>query len=161
MPADLSGANPWSTAGFQLRGLSQTARVCEVLDLAVLDFMQPDDLCAANHARRRDAESREILQSRCADLFSDPSQNPVRKPYTCPSSMVSRCLTTTSTVYSHGRDRVCLPVEHMLWQGHRLETKFPSSMRQSSIRELAGQGIALPCLATIVYCLHHTGSLSV
>ena len=154
-------SKPWSAAGFQLRGLGsqgQNPRVLETLDLAVLAYADKENIVSCTP---QSEHGRACLQAACSELYTDVSQNPGRKAFTCPSTGVSKCLTTSSHVYGRGRDRTILGLEQMMWQGHSLETKFPSSMGQSSIKSLSGEGICLPCLGLLFYALHHTDSLCV
>ena len=131
----------------------------QVLDLATVGYVDAADLRRLS-SLPQDARRRE-LSGLCQQLFTDTSQNPARKAYTCKKTDCMKCLTTSSCLYSHGRDRVVLALEHLLFQGHSLDVVIPRDMRQSSLKSLAGEGIALPCLATLVYALHHTNSLCV
>ena len=154
------GSRPWTDAGFELRGLSKSARVKEILNLATLDFLTPEQLRAVRSSTSQDARKKS-LRGFCHELFTDVSQNPARKSHTSRKHLASKCLTSSSVLYSHARDRLVCPLELLLFQGHSLETRVPSAMRQTSLRDMSGQGMALPCLATIVYALHHTDSLCV
>jgi hypothetical protein len=46
-----------------------------------------------------------------------------------------------------------LGFEHMLLQGHRSDIQVPETMTDHDLRVLAGEGIALPCLGTIVWAM--------
>ena len=86
-------------------------RVGELLDLAVIRYVGAEELCALESAEIRCA---------CKELFTDTSQNPARFPHTSKEGL-ARCLTSSSILYSHHADRLVLPLEHMLWQGHEVE----------------------------------------
>ena len=70
-------------------------------------------------------------------------------------------MTTSSVIYSHGLDRIVLPIEMLLWQGHQLDVVVPGTMSQRSLRSLAGEGMTLPCLASIVHVLQLMGGFNV
>ncbi|CAE7038707.1 unnamed protein product [Symbiodinium sp. CCMP2592] len=145
-------AKPWtSLPDIKLDGISHNARVKEVLDLAVLQYLGRTGCSDGSEGG---------VRKKCQDLYTDVSQNPNRKSFTAASGS-SRCLTTSSTIYSHGRDRVVLPLEMLFFQGHTVDVKIPDGMKQRSLRSLAGEGICLPCLATLLFALHCTDSLDV
>ena len=155
LPADVRHSSPWSSAGFSLPGLKKVPRILEVLDLAVLGYLGE---------QLRPNMSMRDMQEQCSELFTDVSQNPARRSYTHRAqdqSNVSKCLTTSTVLYTHGRDRLVLPQELLYFQGHSLDVRVPPGMKASALRDLAGEGICLPCLATLIYALHHTDSLTV
>ena len=142
--------SPWARReDRRLTGVPGFDRAREVLDLAVLQHVGYP-LCANL--------STQELDEACADLFTDLSQNPARKAFSNQAG-VSKCLTSSSVLYTHARDRVVLPLEMMFFQGHTQELKVPRDFSQKALKDLAGQGICLPCLGLIVYCLLSTGSL--
>ena len=157
---------PWSSLpSLQMTGLSGTMRQKEVLDLACIGWLGKaglDKLNASSEDRRL-VEAQEL----CYNLFTDVSQNPERKKYTTKmddddiDSGVVPCQTTSTILYSHKYDRVCHPLEMMRFQGHSVDLKLPApaEMRQSQLQELAGSGMTLPCLATVVQALLSTNSL--
>ena len=143
-------ARPWTEGkGFQLRGVADQARALEIIDLATLQYAGYPESMSMDAA---------TLQQKCSSLYTDLSQNPARKSFTGKHGH-SKCLTSSSIVYSHGRDRVVLPIELMRFQGHDLEILIPHDMSQRSLRELAGQGIFVPSLGTLLCCLRACGSL--
>lgn len=96
------------------------------------------------------------------DLFVDVSQNHVRRPMSDASGFL-RTLTTSTTLYSYEADRTVLPIEHLFLQGYEHQVSIPKSIAAGSgseIRNLAGEAICLPCLASIVWCLHLTKDLT-
>ena len=62
-------------------------------------------------------------------------------------------LHTATQLFSFANQRVVLPVELMLLQGHSMDIQIPHEMRPSTLHDLAGEGICLPCLAVIVLAL--------
>ena len=128
---------PWGTAARRLTGVPKTQRVRECIELAAIAHVGPPG--------KHPNSVREILQ----DVYIDISQNPCRMAWTN-SQQITKCLTTSSLLYAFHRDSVVLPLEMMIWQGHRGDLALPTSMPQNALKELSGQGICLPCLATIV-----------
>ena len=136
--------NPFLTLGYESVGLTMTARVSEILGLAALavfkahgiDYKDPDQLEHAKEALRH--------------IYVDVSQNPTRRAWTNPATSVSKCLTTSTCLYSFGRGRRVLPGELMFLQGHSKEICIPESMTPSGLRDLAGEGMTLPCLGSLV-----------
>ena len=130
------------------KNLPPTSRVGELLDLAVMRYVgdAPSTKTLLNSGPGK-------LRAYCSELFTDVSQNPQRNPHTCRKDNVSRCLTTSSSVYSHGLDRIVLPLELMYWQGHQVDVKVPQSLRQRALRDLAGEAMTLPCVGSLLYAL--------
>ena len=135
-------------------GLQQTQRNMTCIDLALLQFLGVDG------ARNLTKCSQTTAEAMVAELFVDVSQNPCRKAFTNPSNKVSKCLTTSSSLYSCGKDRVVLPLELLFFQGHNADLQIPADMKQDALKELAGEGICLPCLATLVVALVGSGLLT-
>ena len=153
---------PWSSRRqeFDMTGLSQTNRTLEILDLAVIDTLVAKHQGSAADAifDLNRATSTGGLKALMSDIYVDVSQNPARKPWTNRAG-VSKCLTTSTQMFSLARDRMVLPLELLYLQGHTREVRVPPSMSQSSIRNLAGEGMHLACLGTLLYCLRITHML--
>ncbi|CAE7949280.1 unnamed protein product [Symbiodinium sp. KB8] len=140
---------PWTSMEcLNFRNIAPNKRIGELLDLAVIRYVGPQKACTLGSTELRQA---------CAELFTDTSQNPARFPHTSDEGL-ARCLTSSSIVYSYHADRLVLPLEHMLWQGHEMEVKIPEGMSQKNLRDVAGQGMHLPCLACLVAVLQYTGN---
>ena len=86
------------------------------------------------------------------EAFLDWSQNPCRRAFSDRCGML-RCLCSSTTLYSYQEDRALFPIEYLRLQGWGFETKIPESCH-GKVREMAGQGIALPCLGTVVWALY-------
>ena len=106
----------------QLRGLSRTDRI---LDLVQLAF----DWCKHSNG---DID----------ELFVDCSQDVGHRPWTVSSV---RSLTTSSEIYASGIDRVILAGEHMRLLGFGRVNVDSFSSRQ--LRELSGEAMSPPCVA--------------
>lgn len=141
--------------GVKLTGVAHTARVLQILDCVTIQC-----LGGAKAARSilREADAANIIKARMEDVVVDLSQNPIRRAFSNDSG-VAKCLTTSSVLYSYGRDRIILPLEKLFLQGHGPATKIPEAMSDRAIHELAGQGISLPILGLIVIALQTTVGL--
>ena len=146
---------PWTSMdSLVFKNVPPTDRVGEILDLAVMQYV--GDVRSTQTLLQSGPEK---LRAHCSELFTDVSQNPQRNPHTSRKDNVSRCLTTSSCVYSHGLDRLVLPVELLYWQGHQVDVKIPPTLRQRALRDLAGEGMTLPVLASLLYALLLSKSL--
>ncbi|CAE7321342.1 unnamed protein product [Symbiodinium sp. CCMP2592] len=142
MPADMK---PW-TPHMQGVGLPKSQRVLEVLDLFAWQALL-QRTTASVALRMSFADKKTMLQ----DAYVDVSQNPKFCSVNSPGKPVG-CLTTSTILYSYGRDRVLIPQEYMLLQGHRRGYKLPASGNQ--VRQLAGEGICLPVLGVVIWAMY-------
>ena len=133
-------------------------RVRALLDLVATERL----MCACADQQITISEIKEFSQEKkqalLKNVFCDISQNPKFRSCTGPDG-VTGCLTTSSSIYSYGKDRMVLPFELMLFQGHRRGLKIPQKMKSSSLRSLAGEGMAVPCLGAIIWSLYLTKGL--
>ena len=90
----------------------------------------------------------------CLDgIVVDLSQNPDRRAFTGTSGCL-RTLCTSSRLVDLGRGRLVRAPEYLWLQGHnRITTTIPEGMSGSSVRALAGEGMALPCLGLCQWAL--------
>ena len=112
------------------------------------------DLVAAEHLGRSKfnlpfEKKKQLLQH----VYCDTSQNPRYRAFTN-AQQISPCLATSTTLYSFGLDRQILPVELLYLQGHSRTMRIPNSVKSNKVRDLAGEGMSLPCLGTILWALH-------
>ncbi len=84
------------------------------------------------------------------DTIVDISQNHARRPLS--SNGVAHTLTTSSKLYSFAQNRLLTGVEHLILQGYPFDLD-PSTLSESDLRTVAGEGIALPCLGVLIMCL--------
>lgn len=127
-------------------GVPRTQRVCEIMDTVVMiKLKEKGQLQGANKL------SFERLKTLLHDVFLDISQNPRQKCYSN-SSGITHCLATSTQLYSFGADRMILPFELLMFQGHSRAIRIPPNMRSNQLSHLAGEGMALPCLATVIWC---------
>ena len=151
---------PWTKHEFEYKGLSKTPRIMETLDLAVISYLKGQNAAVLKDAEQASSCDRSAVQVACRELLTDVSQNPYRKAFTS-QQQVAKCLTTSSLLYAHGRDRVVLPIEQFLFQGYSLNVQLPSGMKQRALKELSAEGMFLPSLGLVVQALKHSGSLEV
>ena len=142
----LHDRRPWTASqGFKGHGLPHTRRVKDLLDV-----------CFAERCKQIGAD---VSVPRVAKEFSgmqnflvDVSQSHSRRT----SSNVAGeapCLTTSSQLYSFKLDRALVAYENLLLQGWPPSTQIPACMSEEDVRDLAGEGIALPCLGLVVSAL--------
>ena len=93
------------------------------------------------------------------NCFVDVSQNPCRRPFTPTKGGVNHCLTTVTQLIHLGRMRAILPCEVMFMQGHSpTRTVFPNHISTKCLRELAGEGMFLGSLGSILWSLYLLGA---
>ncbi|CAE8638766.1 unnamed protein product [Polarella glacialis] len=137
--------SPWTSCGFfEGIGLRKTHRVRDLLDCIVAEK-------TANLQKKTPAAIRAAMSG----MYADTSQSHSRRTFTNKTG-ITNCLTTSSELYSFDRDAIVLPVEHLLLHGHHKSTVIPNGMSQADIKELAGEGMALPCLAVIIWSIFLT-----
>ena len=132
----------------QARGLRRTARIDAILDTVVVEKLRL--LSEGRDITKLGFDERKRL---LRDIYVDLSQNPCMRAFT---STTSRTLCTSTLLYSLGQDRVILPIELLYIQGHSRGLKVPIEVRSSALKELAGEGMSLPCLSTALWALYLT-----
>lgn len=142
----LSDLKPWSRFNPRLLGIPQTRRVMETLDCIAIDML--GGAKAAQHILSK-PNAEILVRTALDDCYADVSQNPIRRAYSGSDGILS-CLHTGTCLYSFRRDSVIVPFELMLLQGHGLDIRIPSMMRQKQLHDLAGMGMFLPCVACII-----------
>ena len=149
IPADFS---PYTTkAREQQVPLPRTKRELDLLDCVVVQVM-------ANKKRKCTprttlGEISDVLQTTLADL----SQSHARQPFN--STDVARTLTTSSRLWSFAQHRFLRAEEHFSLQGFSRALSVPDSLKESEVRSLAGEGIALPPLAMVLWSVYLQGKL--
>ena len=122
-----------------------TERMKGILDAVAFEKLGAAGL-SMNFKERRTALS---------NVFCDVSQNPMFRTFTN-SVGITGCLSTSTCLFSFGRDDFVLPIELLYFQGHGRSLSIPPHMRQQQIRDLAGEGISLPCLGVIMWAIYLT-----
>ena len=127
------------TNKWQLCGLEKNSRVMSILNLVVCQKLQG--------MKRTSANVRKVVQH----LIVDVSQNPCRN--SCTNKKGVNHTLCSSTVQVHvGLQRPITPRELLFQQGHPSTIEIPEDVSMSSVQKLAGQGMALPSLATCLWC---------
>jgi hypothetical protein len=130
--------------GFKGQGLSKTERNLDILDCVTAQFC-------------KDLPKKTLgpVLAAMENVIVDVSQSHGRKTFTNKDSC-NQALTTSTELYSFAKDRVVIPQECMYLHGHSLATVFPHSMTQTDIKVLAGEGMALASVGTILWALYVT-----
>ena len=151
----LSDLKPWTALpNRKYAGMHLTERAASILDCVAMETLGGARSAKAA-TQRTDAE--QFITHALSDVLVDLSQNPARRAFS--SNGVAKCLHTGTLLYSFHHDRIVLPIELMLLQGHSSSMQVPSGMSQRELHDLAGMGIAVPCLALILVALMATGAL--
>ena len=145
-----ASSRPWTgDPAHRFLGMRMNKRVSEIIDLAFLGMF--------GRKSGRDALSTD-QQTFLSNMFVDVSQNPCRKAWSNAAG-VAKCLTTAASLYSYRRDSAVLPLELLCFHGWTPTVKLPESMTQKSLQHLAGEGMFLPNLASIIASLVVSGFL--
>ena len=143
-PRDLLLWTPHMSA----RGIRRSERVDSIIELAALEALAVNPgLQAASSLSF--AEKKRLLRN----IYVDISQNPGYASSTNQKGE-SGCLATSTTLYSFGQDRIVVPFELLLLQGHRRGLVVPPELKSAALRNLAGEAMFLPCLASVVWCAY-------
>lgn len=134
----LAKAEPWVPHMRDNKNL--TSRVETILNLVAVQHLGLQNLDAEFTTKKK------LLR----DVFCDVSQNPKFGAFTG-SSGNAPCLATSTRMFSFGEDRWVLPIELLYWQGHSRGIRIPEGMKSNEIRDLAGEGMCLPCFGTVLW----------
>ena len=135
---------PWTgRSSFKGRGLPRTARVLDLLDLFVMQKCREKRVNFNNAA-----DLAAVMQ----DQYIDVSQSLSRNSHTNKAGW-NHALTTGSILYSFSRDAVLTGREMLQLHGQPATLSLPCHLREGQISQLAGEGMACPCLAAILWCL--------
>ena len=126
-------------------GLLPSKRVLDLLDCNVMQ--------AAKRAKKTVRATQPLLQ----ETLLDVSQSHARGGMPSVGNP-NRCLTTSSRLWSFAQSRVLSGTEHLLLQGHTMPLQVPHGVSQTDLRRWSGEGIALPCLATVLWALKLTAN---
>ncbi len=145
-----SNLKPWTcNPNRRFLGISTSNRVMEMLDATCVEILGGARKTAEILAGPQPAR---YIESAMRDILIDVSQNPCRRPFS-QSDGLARCLHTATALYSFRLDRIVLPFELMLLQGHTESLLVPEGMRPKQLHDLAAVGIHLPSLAIIFTAL--------
>ena len=116
-----------------------------ILDCVALEKLKPRD-------NDLDFAAKKAILS---NVYTDISQNPIRRNFTNARG-ITGTITTSTMLYSFHRDGIILPLELMMLQGHRRDFSIPYNMTSMQLKELAGEGIFLPCLGVVLWAMYIT-----
>ena len=103
----------------------------------------------------RAAEVAEHLGHVVADL----SQSHSRRPYN--RGPVLRTLTTSSDLWAFAQQRFLSAREHLLLQGYSPAVTIPEEVSERDLKQIAGECIALPPLAVVLWSVFLAGKMCV
>ena len=139
---------PFDGLRAKVQGLCMTPRVKAILNCVV-----------ATKIVNKGLKTRADVMKEISTTVVDVSQNPCRRNFT-PAHGTNHTLCTSSQLCHLGRMTTVLPAEMMLLQGWNSETLVvPDGMTNRSLRVLAGNGMCLPCLGTVLWSLLLAGCL--
>jgi len=141
------GFRPFDKLRRPIQGISLNARISAILNMVTAEKIGGDK-----------RKSKDEILSAVSCTVVDVSQNPMRRNYT-PSHGTNHTMCTSSVLVHLGKFRTVVPAEMMLWQGHNISRlTYPDSESNRTWRSLAGEGMALPSIGTVIWCLFLTGT---
>ena len=144
------GFNLWTGRdGFVGEGVGRTARVLDLIDVAACARLKDLEQCGKGCKSKAPVNHRDAFN----DFLLDYSQSHSRKPWTRRNG-VNPTFTTSTELYSFGADRIVLPREMMLMHGFPPNAKIPKNMRQCTLKNMVGNGMSVPCVATVLWSWH-------
>ena len=114
----------------------------------VLDLIDCTAMEVSKRLKRTIPDSRPQLKG----MLLDVSQSHHRKVFSSTDG-TARTLTTASRLFSFNDNRMLAPVEHMFLQGFSQDLVVPDQISDHALRCMAGEGMALPCLATVLLAI--------
>ena len=146
---------PYDQLGIRIRGCNVTRRIRGIFNCVIAAKLKGE-------VKRNKKHCLEKLKG----VMVDVSQNPVRRAYT-PAHGINHTLCTSSFLVHLGHCRTVLPAEHFCFQGHNVsKLRFPrefangGSISNKQYRQLAGEGMSLPCLGVVIISLLLNGHLT-
>ena len=136
------GFKPWtSQPDFKGRGLSKTSRNLSILDATVIRLLGGQQNVKKSHLKEK-------VKGKYVDVSQALNRN------TCTNEAgISRTQTTSTVLYSFERDRVLVGKEMLMLQGQKQQFKIPQGVQDSVVKELAGEGMSVPCVGMMLWCL--------
>ena len=142
------GYRPWtSRRGFRGNGLPDTDRVKDLLDCYVALELKKAESKAEMDCETVDVES--IMQ----DKYMDVSQSLNRHAHTNAVGC-NHAFTTGSQLYDFNRDCILTGREMLALRGQSRDFIIIEGCSDSVVRELAGEGMSIPCLSAVIWCLY-------
>ena len=140
---------PWtSRRSFLGVGLPSSERILDVLDCYVASELK-ENCGQADECARVDVRS--LMDGK----FIDVSQGVKRGTHSNKSGFV-RTFTTSTILYDFSRDVVLSGYEMLLLHGFPREFVVPDGIPETEVRKVAGDGMSIPSLAAVIWCLYLT-----
>jgi len=136
IPQHISQRSPWSGQS----DFAASKRVATLIDGVVWQKLGVQ-AASMTFAQKQDA---------LRHVYVDISQNHARRPFTNEAG-VTGTFTTSTLLYSFDRDNIVLPREMLYLHGHSRSISIPEEVKPSSVKSLAGEGMSLPCLGTVLF----------
>lgn len=133
---------PWTSSRVELKAVPATDRVKDLMDCVVADKGRKDGKGLSAKAACQEVKIK--------DVILDISQSHQRPTFT-DNAGVLPTMTTGSHYYSFRADSMLASIEHLMLQGHPRSVTIPESLKPADVRALAGEGMALPSLATAIW----------
>lgn len=136
---------PWTESpSFKGYGLAKTPRVLSILDGVAIEKSQGKRV------------TRRVLKNNLKNTYVDVSQSLPRKAFTN-SKGVNRTQTTSTRLYSYENDALVIGKEMLGLHGQPISTMtFPNEIKDNVLHELAGEGMAVPCVGLVMWALFLT-----
>ena len=139
-------ARPWSASGlFRASGLSVTDRVRDVLDNVTL-------LACSRKGFDVRKLTQEQIQESVRGYWVDVSQCIMRHAFAGDREPLPT-FTTSTDLYSFSADRSLVGREMLCFHGHSRELQIPPDVPRGTSKDLAGEGMTLPCLGCVLWSL--------
>ena len=131
---------PWTSRNaFKGVGLSPSDRVHDLVD------------CAAIYTLVSKGIALKDMEAAMKGIILDVSQSHGRRCFT--QDGIHKCLTTSSSLYAYHPDRMITPLETLWFQGYPRTLKMPATLSGGDIKEFVGEGVCLPCMATVIWAV--------
>ena len=137
---------PYSAAlDTEAAGLGKRAskRVLDLIDCSVLEICKRHKVTLG--------KAKPYLKNKLLDVSQSHGRRPMSN-----AEDIAKALTTSSRLFSFDQKRLLCAEEHLALQGYDFDFEVPEAVSASELRKMAGEGIALPCLACILWALRLT-----
>lgn len=140
---------PWTglkrPTPFKQDGIRMSERVKDILDCATAAKL--------NELPTNTKRTSQVIEDTMQNIFCDYSQSHLRRNWTNRSG-TTHVFTTATELYSFAEDRTVLPIEMLRAHGYGPHVKIPQDITPSQLKDIVGRGIALPCLASVIWGLY-------
>ena len=143
---------PWTgRRAFRGVGLNRSPRVLDLLDCYVAAELKKQEALLLQNVDCERVDVEDLMQGK----FMDVSQSLNRHAHTNANGC-NHALTTSSVLYDFTRDCVLSGREMLALHGQPKDFIIPPDVPESVVRELAGEGMSIPSLSSVIWCLYLT-----